>query len=750
MSKAPPPKPPRRPRRPARPAPRAPLSGVPRGEVERLVKLRHHDPHGLLGAHPSPEGLVVRAFRPDAAEVTWEAEGLAPLPLTRCHDAGLFEGFLPGQTTFVPYRLTVRNRLGWTFTLHDPYAFPVTLGELDLHLLGEGRDHHIYDHLGAHVREMEGVAGVSFALWAPNAAGVSVVGDFNGWDGRFHAMRCLGAVGVWELFIPGLEAGQRYKYELRTGGGHVLLKADPLATATELPPATASVIHTPAHRFRDGAWLKAQRESDPLRRPMSIYEVHLASWRQAPPDGRLLTYRELAKALGDYVSGMGFTHVELLPVTEHPFGGSWGYQVGSYYAPTARHGSPDDLRHFVDQLHQRGIGVILDWVPAHFPKDEFCLGRFDGTALYEHQDPRLGEHPDWGTYIFNYGRKEVRNFLLGSALYWIERMHMDGLRMDAVASMIYLDYSRREGQWLPNTFGGRENLEAIDFLKELNEVVYGRNPGALMVAEESTAWGGVSRPTYAGGLGFGFKWNMGWMHDTLSYFSKDPVYRRFHHNDLTFAMVYAWSENFILPLSHDEVVHGKRSLLDKMPGDRWQKFANLRALYGLMWAHPGRKLLFMGGEFGQWREWNHHYSLDWHLLDEGDHRGLQQLVRDLNHRYRAEPALWEADSEPAGFQWIDPHASDDNVLAFLRNAPTRGEKLVCVANLSPTVRHGYRIGLPGPGRYAEIINTDAAVYGGSNVGNVGGVVAEPRPWHGLPASAAITLPPLAVLWFKAP
>jgi 1,4-alpha-glucan branching enzyme len=564
-------------------------------------------------------------------------------------------------------------------------------------------------------------------------------------------MRVLGGSGVWELFVPDLQSGERYKFELRGARGRLFLKADPYANATEIPPNTASVIHRSEHRWQDDAWMERRATRDAHRNPLSVYELHLGSWRRGgPAGGASLSYREMAPLLAEHVQALGFTHVELMPITEHPYGGSWGYQVGSYFAPTARYGGPDDLRYLVDYLHQRDIGVILDWVPAHFPKDAYALGRFDGTALYEHQDPRLGEHPDWATYIFNYGRNEVFNFLLGSALYWLESYHMDGLRLDAVASMLYLDYSRNAGEWMANVFGGRENLEAIRFLKHLNEVTHGRHPGLLMIAEESTAWPGVSRPTYLGGLGFGFKWNMGWMHDTLLYFSKDPVHRRFHHNNLTFGLIYAWSENFILPFSHDEVVHGKRALLDKMPGDRWQKFANLRALYGYMWAHPGRKLLFMGSEFGQWREWNHDTSLDWHLLDQPDHAGLQSLVGDLNRLYRAEPALWEAEDDPGSFRWIDASDADNNTVSFLRSSRDRESLLACVSNLSPVVRYGFRMGLPEPGPYLEVLNTDAPSYGGSGVGNLGRIEAEERPWHGLPCSAEIVLPPLATLWFKLP
>jgi 1,4-alpha-glucan branching enzyme len=677
--------------------------------------------------------------------------GEPPRAMARVHEGGLHQVWLREATGRFRYRLEAIWPSGDAETYDDPYGFWPTLGELDLHLFAEGRHEHIYDKLGAHPLEVDGTAGVAFALWAPNARGVSVVGDFNYWDGRRHPMRRLGGSGVWELFVPGLAPGARYKFELRGAFGRLFVKADPYANATEVPPATASVINRSTHHWLDGDWMERRARQDVLREPLSIYEVHLGSWRRKGDHGEQpLTYRELAEPLAHHMRELGFTHVELLPITEHPYGPSWGYQVGSYFAPTARYGTPDDLRSLVDHLHGQGIGVILDWVPAHFPKDEFALGRFDGTALYEHLDPRRGEHPDWHTYIFNYGRNEVRNFLLGSALYWLESFHLDGLRLDAVASLLYLDYSRKEGEWMANPHGGRENLDAIGFLKQLNEVAHARHPGVLMIAEESTAWPGVSRPTYAGGLGFGFKWNMGWMHDTLLYFSKEPVHRRWHHNNLTFGLLYAWSENFILPFSHDEVVHGKGSLLDKMPGDRWQKFANLRALYGYMWAHPGRKLLFMGCEFGQWREWNHANSLDWHLLAEADHRGLQALVQDLNRRYRDEPALYAAESDPASFRWIDAQDAESNVISFRRIVPGQGRELVCVCNLSPVPRQGYRVGLPRAGRWDEVLNTDAARFGGSGLGNLGAIKAVDVPWHGLPCSAEVTLPPLATVWFRSP
>jgi 1,4-alpha-glucan branching enzyme len=615
----------------------------------------------------------------------------------------------------------------------------VTLfGELDLHLLGEGRHERLYERLGAHLSR----DGVAFAVWAPNARAVSVVGDFNDWEEEAHPLAPQGDSGVWASVVGEAEEGQRYKYAVRGRDASLRLKADPFAFRTEAPPETASVVFHSRHDWQDEAWLESRREAQALRGPISTYEVHLGSWRGAG------TYLQLADELAAYVQDLGFTHVELLPVMEHPFTGSWGYQVTGFFAPTARFGTPDEFRAFVDRLHAAGVGVILDWVPAHFPRDEWALARFDGTALYEHEDPRRGAHPDWGTLVFNYGRHEVRNFLLASALYWLREFHADGIRVDAVASMLYLDYSRREGEWVPNVYGGREDLEAVSFLKELNEVLHEREPGAITAAEESTAWPGVSRPTYLGGLGFGLKWNMGWMHDTLGYFARDPVHRRFHHHELTFSLVYAFSENFVLPLSHDEVVHGKGSLLRKMPGDRWQGFANLRALYGYMWAHPGKKLLFMGGEFGQEREWDHDSSLDWHLLEQAEHAGVHQLVRDLNRVYREEPALWELDFEPAGFRWLDPNDAEGNTLAFLRLSADAESLLVCVCNLSSVVRDRYRLGLPREGRWVEALNTDSTYYGGSDVGNLGGIEARKQPWHDQPYSAEVVLPPLATLWLR--
>jgi 1,4-alpha-glucan branching enzyme len=619
----------------------------------------------------------------------------------------------------------------------------MTIGDLDVYLAGEGRHERIYEKLGAHPDDR----GTHFAVWAPNAQAVSVVGDWNDWDGRENAMQQVGASGIWETHVEGVGDGALYRFELKSREGHLLLRSDPYAHWAEVPPANASRVFRSSHVWNDDAWLEARRAQEPLHRPMSIYEVHLGSWRLNPLEGnRPLTYRELGVELADYAADLGFTHVELLPVMEHPFSGSWGYQVTGYYAPTSRFGTPDDFRLMVDHLHGRGIGVILDWVPAHFPRDEWALARFDGTALYEHDDPRRGAHPDWGTLVFNLGRHEVRNFLLANALFWLKEFHVDGIRVDAVASMLYLDYSRKEGEWVPNEFGGREDLDAVAFLREYNELAHGREPGVISAAEESTAWPGVSRPVYLGGLGFGFKWNMGWMHDTLSYFQKEPVHRQFHHHELTFSLVYAWNENFILPLSHDEVVHGKGSLLSKMPGDPWQQRANLRALYAYMWAHPGKQLLFMGGELAQPDEWSESRSLDWHLLEAPEHAGVQDLVRTLNRLYRDEPALWEVDFSHEGFQWLEPNDAGANVLAFARWSKDSRRVVVCVANLSPVPRPGYRIGMPRAGEWREALNTDSTHYGGSNVGNLGAITAEEKPWHDQPYSAEVTLPPLGVIW----
>jgi 1,4-alpha-glucan branching enzyme len=671
--------------------------------------------------------------------------------MTRLHDAGLFEAIAPEATPIPSYRLRVTQHDGTIVEFHDPYAFPPLLTEFELHLFAEGTFYKAYDRLGAHIRTVEGISGVHFAVWAPNAERVSVVGDFNRWDGRCHPMSSRGATGLWELFIPDLPEGTLYKYEiLSREGGALLAKADPYAHAGELRPRTASIVCDLSHyAWHDQTWMAARAQQTPLSAPLSIYEVHLGSWMRIPEEGtRWLTYRELAQKLIPYAKELGYTHLELMPVTEHPFDGSWGYQATGYFAATSRYGRPEDFMAFVDAAHQAELGVIMDWAPAHFPDDPHGLATFDGTHLYDHADPRLGHHPDWHSRIFNYDRAEVRTFLLNSALFWLEKYHIDGLRVDAVASMLYLDYGRKAGEWIPNEFGGHENLGAVSFLKELNVLVHREHPGAITIAEESTSWPGVSRPTYTGGLGFTFKWNMGWMHDMLEYFRHDPVHRQFHQDQLTFGLLYAFTENFVLPLSHDEVVHGKRALLDKMPGDLWQRFANLRLLYGSMYAHPGKKMLFMGGEFGQWREWNHDSSLDWHLCNFEPHRGLQRLIRDLNGLYRTEPALYEADFDWSGFQWIDFNDTDNSVIAFLRKATSSSDAVVCVCNFTPVPRHDYRIGVPTSGWYRELLNTDAFCYGGSNVGNSGGVQSIESPCHGFPHSLTLTLPPLGMLLLK--
>jgi 1,4-alpha-glucan branching enzyme len=719
-------------------------------DLDRLIAGQHHDPHHILGGHlvqdaDGHDHVVIRGWRPGATAMTI-LTGNQRVPMLPVHPAGVFAGVL-GGTAIPDYLLEVAYPDGMVVTIADPYSFWPTLGPLDLHLLAEGRHEGLWRHLGAHLRVHQGTAGTSFAVWAPGARAVRVVGDFNSWDGRLHPMRTLGSSGVWEIFLPGVAPGAHYKFEVVGEHGQLSLRADPFAFATEVPPSNASVVTQSTYEWQDAAWFAERAAADLLHAPVSIYECHLGSWRHTKDgDGwRPLTYREVADILPGYLTDLGFTHVEFLPVAEHPFSGSWGYQVTGYYAPTARFGTPDDFRYLVDRLHEAGIGVIVDWVVGHFPKDDWALARFDGSALYEHADPRMGEHPDWGTLVFNYGRHEVRNFLLANALYWIEEFHLDGLRVDAVASMLYLDYSRREGEWVTNRFGGRENLEAIDFIREFNEVVYRHHPSAMLVAEESTSWPAVSRPTYLGGLGFGFKWNMGWMNDTLVYFGKDPIHRRYHHHELTFALLYAFTENFILPLSHDEVVHGKGSLLSRMPGDRWQQFANLRALLAWMWAHPGRPLLFMGGEIGQNDEWRHDRSVDWHLLDHPEHAGVQAMVRALNTVYRREPALWEQDFDWTGFRWIDPNDADNSVLSFLRFPVAGGRPVACVANLTPVLRYGYRVGLPESGRWVEIFNSDRPEFGGSNA-LTGDIEAEPVAWNDLEYSAELTLPPLGVVW----
>ena len=647
------------------------------------------------------------------------------------------------------YRLHVSFPSG-ALDLDDAYRYGRVLSDFDLHLFGEGTHLRIFEKLGAHRIRIGSTTGVHFAVWAPNADRVSLIGDFNGWDGRVYPMRLLTPSGVWELFIPDLADGEKYKFEIRTAAGHLVQKTDPFGVAFETPPHTASVVRDVSHYvWEDGEWMGGRHGHNTwFSEAMSIYEVHLGSWARVPEDDqRFLTYRELAERLVDYVKDLGFTHIELLPVMEHPFSGSWGYQVLGFFAPTSRYGSPEDFKFFVDRCHQAGLGVILDWVPGHFPKDEHGLALFDGTALYEHADPRQGEHQDWGTLIFNYGRNEVRNFLLSNALYWLEEYHIDGLRVDAVASMLYLDYSRSAGQWIPNRFGGRENLDAIDFLQRLNILTHGQHPGTITAAEESTAFPGVSRPVHLGGLGFTYKWNMGWMHDMLEYAGKDPVHRRWAHNLVTFSMLYSFTENFILPFSHDEVVHGKRAMLDKMPGNVWQKYATLRTLYAYMYGHPGKKLLFMGSEFGQWREWNHDRSLDWHLLQDPAHEGIRRFVQALNYHYRREPALHEVDFEPSGFRWIDCNDNENSIISFLR-VGLQAESVAMVFNFTPVPREQYRLGLPEAGYYAELLNSDSTVYGGSNVGNGGGVHSEPIPSHGFEHSVSLTIPPLGCLLLK--
>jgi len=710
------------------------------GDIALLEQRRHHDPHRILGFHADGTGGTLRVWRPRAEEVSCRTADGRLVSIPRQASA-LFVATLDAAPAEIVTRYPDGEHRG-----ADPYLFPPTLGELDLHLIGEGRHHRLWRVLGARCRTIDGIDGVAFAVWAPSALGVSVTGNWNGWDDETHPMRSLGASGVWELFIPGVGAGAEYKFAVHGADGVIRSKADPLARRSEVPPLTASIVDDSAFAWTDEAWMAERASRRPWDESLSVYEVHLGSWRRNPDEGgRSLTYREHVAELVEYVRHMGFTHIEFLPVTEHPFGGSWGYQCTGYFGPTGRYGDPDEFRTLIDACHAAGIGVILDWVPAHFPRDDFALARFDGTALYEHADPRRGSHPDWGTLIFNYGRNEVRNFLIASALYWLREMHVDGLRVDAVASMLYLDYSREEGDWVPNAEGGREDLEAIDFLRTLNEVTHSDAPGVIMCAEESTAWPGVSRPTSSGGLGFDFKWNMGWMHDTLRYMARDPIYRVHHHDDLTFGLVYAFSEQFILPLSHDEVVHGKGSLLSRMPGDRWQQLANLRALYGWMWAHPGKKLLFMGGEMAQPGEWDHGTSLPWHLLQYTEHGGIQRLVRDLNTVYRGTPSLWLRDAAPDGFSWIEGADAEANVFAFTRMGGDTPD-LVCVANMSPVVRDGYRLGLPCEGRWREVINTDSSLYGGGNVGNRGRVTTEPVEWNGHAHSVALTLPPLGVLW----
>ncbi len=730
---------------------------VPATELDLLINARHAAPHAVLGMHgctwQRQRALVVRAFLGDAAACTvvdpikgesWPMERLAP--------EGFFEAVLARRRKHFPYELHITNYRGETRVTRDPYSFLPTLGEQDLYLFNEGNEHRIYEKLGAHLRVIEGVAGVGFAVWAPSASQVSLVGNFNGWDGRYHPMRSLGRSGVWELFVPGLGEGELYKFQIRDQQGGTRVKTDPYGTYFEAPPNNAAIVCDPRkHTWGDAGWLEHRAAAaGQLDRPMSIYEVHLGSWRRDPENpARLLTYRELAPQLADYAVEMGFTHIEIMPVAEHPFDGSWGYQVTGFYAPTQRFGPPEDFAWFVDHLHQRGIGVILDWVPAHFPRDAFALAEFDGTHLYEHSDPRKGAHMDWGTLIFNYGRNEVRCFLVANALAWLDRYHIDGLRVDAVASMLYLDYSRKAGEWIPNQHGGRENLEAIDFLRHTNDLVHHYHPGVVTIAEESTSFAGVSRPTATGGLGFDYKWNMGWMHDTLSYFSKESVHRKWHQNDLTFGMLYQYAENFVTVFSHDEVVHGKASLLFKMGA--WhipEKAANLRALYAHMWAWPGKKLLFMGGEFAQSHEWDYQRSLDWHLCQYPDHEGVRRLVKDLNHLYVAEPALGANDLDAQGFQWLACYDNEASVVAYLRQGRDSGSAFAVVGHFTPVVRKKYRVGVPRSGLWHEVINTNSEFYGGSGLGNDGARHTEPVPADGHPQSLVITLPPYTTTLFK--
>ena len=710
-------------------------------DIRRVLAGRHHDPFSVLGCHRQGGHWQVRALLPGAAAAQVATDG-AVVDMQRLSGSDLFSAALAGAAC-PDYQLRWLAPDGQWQQAHDPYRFGTGIGDLDLHLFGEGRHQHLYRVLGAHCCTQQGVRGVRFATWAPNAVRVSVVGDFNRWHGLCHPMRSRGSSGVWELFVPGLDAGEKYKFELRDQRGALHLKADPYGNRFELRPANAALVCAPSDfQWTDRAWLERRAHWDWQRTPLSIYEFHPGSWRR-DAQGDFLNFREIAVQLAEYVTALGFTHVELLPVTEHPLDDSWGYQTTGYFAPSQRFGSPDDFRFFVDHLHGAGIGVILDWVPAHFPRDAHALARFDGTALYEHEDPRRGEHTDWGTLIFNYGRNEVKNFLLASANYWLEEFHLDGLRVDAVASMLYLDYSRQPGQWLPNRHGGRENLEAIDFLRELNTLTHGRHPGTLTIAEESTAWPQVTRPTWLGGLGFSMKWNMGWMHDTLQYMAREPIHRHYHHDQLTFGLMYAFSENFLLPFSHDEVVHGKRSLLGKMPGDDWQRFANLRLLYTYLFTYPGAKLLFMGCELGEPGEWRHQGQLSWELAERAPHRGVQQVVGDLNRLYRAVPSLHRRNFSADGFEWIDCHDATQSVLSYLRRD---GEDFcVVILNFTPVVRRNYRIGVPAPGTYREVFNSDSRYYGGSDMGNGQALGSEAVAWMQRAHSLSLTLPPLAAL-----
>jgi 1,4-alpha-glucan branching enzyme len=718
-------------------------------DIFRLLRGCHADPFSFLGAHEDGEDVIIRTYAPHAQSVSIVTpKSKAPVATCeRLHEGGLFEARLPASKIKSGYKL-LANYDGNEHLFDDPYRFAPDLGDLDLHLLSEGRHVHAFNALGAHVKKQEGVAGTRFAVWAPNAAGVCVSGDFNHWNTTQHPMRTRGNSGVWELFIPDVGDGAAYKFAIRSEEGHMQpLKADPFGFGAEYRPKSATVVRDLSkHKWRDAKWMKNRAAHQHTKAPISVYEVHLGSWRRGE-NNRYLSYAEIAETLIPYTKAHGFTHIELMPITEHPFDGSWGYQPIGLYAPTARHGTPSDFKSFVDACHAAEIGVILDWVPGHFPSDEHGLAKFDGSFLYEHEDPRKGFHPDWNTLIFNFGRREVVNYLVANARFWLEEYHLDGLRVDAVASMLYLDYSREDGEWIPNPDGSNQNWEAVKFLQTMNADAYSAMDGIMTVAEESTAWPGVTAPTDHNGLGFGFKWNMGWMNDSLEYMSEDPVHRKFHHHKMTFGIDYAFSENYVLPLSHDEVVHGKGSLLDRMPGDRWQKFANLRAYYAFMWSHPGKKLLFMGSEFGQSQEWNADQSLDWHLTQYPEHKNTQALIRDLNALYKASPALYEQDCVAAGFQWIDGGAQDDNVVSFVRWDEARNAPVLAVCNFSPIARKNYRVGVPKAGFWTEKINTDSALYGGSGVGNMGGFESEPIPAHGQDHSLCLTLPPLASTLF---
>ena len=726
--------------------------------LDKLLSGQLDDPHDVLGPQIIPNAsrigtVLVRAFLPtaDKALIFDRAEKIAK-PMNRVHDDGVFEVICDAcvfETSLGTYKFRYAEGKN-NMTVHDPYAFEPYLSDLDLHLFNEGNHYDIYEKLGAHVREIEGIQGVNFAVWAPNAQSISVVGDFNDWDARRNPMRKRIPSGIWELFIPELKPGEIYKFRVTDCHGQQVEKSDPFGFYSELPPRTASVIsELDGYQWNDDRWMEKRKGENPLERPISVYELHLGSWRhEEGKEHGWMNYREIAHQLVDYCNELGFTHIELMPVSEHPFTGSWGYQTVGYFACTSRYGTPEDFMYFVDYCHQHDLGVIIDWVPAHFPKDGHGLARFDGTALYEHSDPRQGEHPDWDTLIFNYERNEVKNFLVSNAMFWLRKYHIDGLRVDAVASMLYLDYSRNEGQWIPNKYGGRENLGAIDFLKVMNERVHEAFPGVLTLAEESTAWGGVSRPTYAGGLGFSIKWNMGWMNDTLRYFQKDPIHRKYHHDELTFSLIYAFTENFMLPFSHDEVVHGKGSLLDQVPGDLWQKFANLRLLYSYMWTHPGKKLMFMGCEFGQWNEWDCNSSLQWDLLQWESHQGLKKLVSDLNAVYKREPALYEVDFDYQGFEWVDSMSRDASILGYIRRAKDPNDFVVVCCNFTPTVHNEYRLGVPEPGSYREIFNSDSEFYGGTNVGNGMGLVAEKIEAQGRPYSIKLSIPPMGAAMFK--